>query len=81
MKKTLLFAVDANKEETIVSESAKGSYQIQPVERITRLAAPLLYQAVALLGQMAKDANLDAKVFSSMDKVCQMLYAQYKESP
>ena len=78
MNKTLLFAIDPTKEETIVSESAKGSYQIQPIERVPRQSNPLFFQAVALLSQMAKEDNLDASVFTSMDKVCQKLYAQHR---
>lgn len=78
MKKTLLFAIDPTTEEIIVSESAKGSFQIQPVERIQRQSNALLYQAVTLLNNMAKAPDLDTTVFSSMDKVCQLMYAHHQ---
>jgi len=77
MKTTLLFAIDPAKEETIVSESAKGSYQIRPIERIPRASNGLLYEAVALLSRMARAADLDAAAFTSMDKTCALLYAQH----
>lgn len=77
MKKTLLFAIDPAKEETIVSESAKGSYQIQPIERIPCQSNPLLYDAVALLSNMTKAQELDNDAFRAMDKVCQLLYLQH----
>jgi len=78
MKTTLLFAIDPATEETIVSESAKGSYQIHPIERIPRASHELLYEAVALLSRMARAADLDAAAFSSMDKVCALLHAQHR---
>jgi hypothetical protein len=78
MKTTLLFAIDPATEETIVSESAKGSYQIQPIERIPRASHELLYDAVSFLSRMAQSADLDAAAFKAMDKVCTLLYAQHK---
>lgn len=78
MKTTLLFAIDPNTEETIVSESAKGSYQIQPIERIPRASHELLYEAVSLMSRMAQAAELDAAAFKSMDKVCALLYARHR---
>ena len=78
MKKTLLFAIDPTTEEIIVSESAKGSYQIQPVERIQRQSNALLYEAVTLLSNMAKAPDLDDAAFRAMDKVCQLMYAQHQ---
>ncbi len=79
MKKTLLFAIDPATEETIVSESAKGSYQIQPIERIPRQYNQLLYDAVALLSNMAKAPELNDAAFRAMDKVCGLLYTQHVE--
>lgn len=78
MKKTLLFAIDPTTEEIIVSESAKGSYQIQPVERIQRQSNALLHEAVTLLSNMAKAPDLDDAAFRAMDKVCQLMYAQHQ---
>lgn len=78
MKKTLLFAIDPTKEEIIVSASAKGSYQVQPVERMPRQTNELLYDAVALLSAMTDSPHFNMAVFRSMDKVCQLMYAQHQ---
>jgi hypothetical protein len=80
MKSTLLFAIDPTTEETIVSESAKGSYQIRPIERIPRARNGLLYEAVSLLSHMAKAPDLDDAAFRAMDKVCQLMYAKHREN-
>lgn len=79
MKKTLLFAIDRITEETVVSESAKGSRQIQLIERIPRATHPLLYDAVHLLTQLTQNPHFNAAAFKAMDKVCQLLYASIKE--
>lgn len=76
MSKTLLFAIDPTKEETIVSESAKGSYHVQQLERIPRQSNVMLYEAVSLLSSMAKASDFDAGTFKAMDKVCQLIYAK-----
>lgn len=80
MNKNLLFAIDANTEEVIVSESPKGSYQINFIERIRQQDHEVLYKAVITLTSMAKSANLDTATFKAMDKVCQMIYNKHKEA-
>lgn len=79
MKKTLLFAIDPNTGETIVSESEKGSRQITPLARIPRRENATLYDAVALLTALTKAPDFDPAVFKAMDKVCQLLYARQAE--
>lgn len=78
MNKDLLFAIDIQTEEVIVSKSAKGSNQINFMERIQRQDNEVLYNAVVALTSMAKSADLDATIFKAMDKVCQMLYNKHK---
>lgn len=73
-----LFAIDKEKEEIIVSESPQGTNKIDFIERINRKDNDILYQAVLTLTRISQMPNLDAKVFKAMDKVCQMLYTQYK---
>ena len=79
MKKTLLFAIDRSTTETIVSESAKGSAQIQLIERIPQHSLPLLYHAVDLLTQLSQATPFNASAFKAMDKVCQSLYTSFKQ--
>ena len=80
MKKTLLFAIDINTEEVIVSDSSKGSNKINFIERIKRSDNNMFYNAVQTLTSITKSANFDAEVFKSMDKVCQMMYKKHKET-
>jgi hypothetical protein len=76
---SLLFALDTDKKEVIVSTSAKGSNTIQQLERIAQHDNELLYQAVETLTQITKAPKLDAALFKAMDKVCQLMYAKHKE--
>jgi uncharacterized protein (UPF0335 family) len=78
MDKTILFAVDPNTEETIVSSSQKGSNQVDFIERIGRQENEVLYNAVATLTSISRSSNFDVKIFKAMDKVCQMIYSQHK---
>ena len=39
MKKTILFAIDLNTEETLISESEKGSNKVNFIERFRRNTA------------------------------------------
>ena len=75
----LLFAIDMKTEEVIVSESPKGSNKINLLERIGRTDNEILYNAVVTLTSITNDSNLDVKLFSAMDKVCQMIYGKTKE--
>lgn len=75
-----LFAIDQQTEEVIVSESPKGSNQINFVERISREDNEVLYNSVVTLTSITKSSPLDMSVFKSMDKVCQLVYTKYKKS-
>jgi hypothetical protein len=79
MSQKMLFAIDTQTEETIVSDSPKGSNKINLVERIARRENEILYQAVMTLTAITRSPNLDTALFNAMDKVCQMIYKKYKE--
>jgi hypothetical protein len=79
MYKDLLFAVDTNTKEVIVSESPKGANKVNFIERIGYNDNEILYNAVVTLTSITTASNFDASAFKSMDKVCQMLYSKYKE--
>ena len=78
MNTDLLFAIDTNTKEVIVSESPKGTNKVNFIERIDYSDNEILYNAVVTLTSITKASNFDASVFKSMDKVCQMLYSKYK---
>jgi hypothetical protein len=75
----MLFAIDQNTNEIIVSESPKGSNKINLVERIKREENIVLYNAVVTLSSISSSSNLDISLFKAMDKVCQLIYGKYKE--
>lgn len=79
MDKSLLFAIDINTEEVIVSDSSKGSNKINFIERIKRSDNDMFYNAVLTLTSITKSSNFDAAIFKAMDKVCQMMYKKHKE--
>jgi hypothetical protein len=76
MKKTILFALDPNTQETIISETQKGSNKVTFIERINRNENKLLFDAVALLTEITQSPDFDVEIFKSMDKVCQIIYAK-----
>jgi hypothetical protein len=79
MKRNYLFAIDINTNEVIVSESNnKGSDKIKYIERIKQSENEMFFNAVVTLTFIAKSSRFDAKIFNSMDKVCQMMYYKYK---
>ncbi len=80
MKKTILFAIDLNKEETLVSESEKGSNKVNFIERISRNENELLFDAVVTLTKLTNSTNFDIAIFNAMDKVCQLIYNKYKST-
>ena len=80
MSKTLLFAIDTDSKEVVVSNSAKGSNQVNAVERIKQSDNIIIYNAVQTLTSITKSTNFDEAIFKSMDKVCQMLYQKHKET-
>jgi hypothetical protein len=79
-KSTFLFAIDANTEEIIVSDSPKGSNKINLIERIKRNDNDMLYNAVLTLTSITNASNFDVSVFKAMDKVCQLIYNKHKEA-
>lgn len=74
-----LFAIDANTEEVIVSESPKGTKTINFIERISRKNNEQLYSAVELLTSITKSPDFDPAIFKAMDKVCQLMYGKLKK--
>jgi hypothetical protein len=78
MNMNLLFALDTNTQEVIVSESPKGSNKVNFIERIGRNDNEILYNAVVTLTGIAKSPAFDTAIFKAMDKVCQMLYNKHK---
>ncbi len=80
MNKSLLFAIDIQTQEVIVSGSSKGSNKINFIERIVQSDNVMLYNAVQTLTSISKSSNFDMAIFKSMDKVCQMMYSKHKES-
>jgi hypothetical protein len=78
MSASNLFAIDKKTEEVIVSESPKGSNQINFIERINRQENELLYNAVTILTSISQAPDLDVPLFKAMDKVCQLIYAKGK---
>jgi len=80
MNKTMLYAIDLKTEEIIVSESPKGSNQINLIERIGRQENEILYNAVVTLTSISRAPKMDVAIFKAMDKVCQMIYSKHKET-
>ena len=80
MNKNLLFAIDTNTLEVIVSDSPKGSNKVNFIERIGLNDNEILYNAVVTLTSITKSSNFDVVIFKAMDKVCQMLYNKHKET-
>jgi hypothetical protein len=76
----MLFTIDKNTEEVIVSDSPKGSNKINFIERINRKDNTDLYKAVELLTSNSNTANFNPLIFKAIDKVCQLIYNQYKET-
>ncbi len=80
MKKTILFAIDLNTEETLISESEKGSNKVNFIERFRRNENELLFDAVVTLNRITNSTNFDIAIFKAMDKVCQMIYCKHIEN-
>jgi hypothetical protein len=78
MSSNKLFAIDPKTEEIIVSESPKGSNQINFIERISRQENELLFNAIITLTSISQAPDLDVPIFKAMDKVCQLIYAKSK---
>jgi len=80
MSTNILFAIDTDTEEVIVSDSPKGSNKINFIERIKRQDNIILYNAVVTLTSLTKASNFDTTLFKAMDKVCQMIYSKHLET-
>ena len=80
MNKILLFAIDINTEEVIVSDSSNGYNKVNFIERIKRSDNDMFFNAVLTLTSITRSSNFDATLFKSMDKVCQMIYNKHKET-
>jgi hypothetical protein len=80
MNNTILFAVDLNTKEIIISNSPKRSNKINFVERIKYQDNNILYDAVVTLTSITNAENFDSSIFRAMDKVCQMIYTKHKET-
>jgi hypothetical protein len=74
MKKSILFAIDPNTQETIVSETEKGSNKVTFRERIARDENQLLFDSVLVLTNITRSPSFDLAIFKAMDKVCQLIY-------
>jgi hypothetical protein len=80
MSKSLLFAIDIQTQEVIVSGSSNGSNKIDFIERVVQSDNVMFYNAVQTLTSISKSSSFDMDIFESMDKVCQMMYHRHKES-
>ncbi len=76
----MLFAIDMNAEEVIVSDSPKGSNNVNFIERIRRQDNADLFKAVELLTSLSSASNFNTSIFKAADKVCQLIYNQHKET-
>ena len=74
---SLLFAIDQNTQEIIVSDSPKGSNKINFIERIRRQENEMLFNAACTLTSISKASDFDISIFNAMDKVCQMMYNKH----
>jgi len=75
---TRLFAIDENTHEVVVSESKKGSTQINFKERISKKENEVLFHVVVALSLLSKCFQLDKALYNSLDKICEKLYNQHK---
>ena len=80
MNDNLLFAVDFNTMEVIVSDSSKGTNKIKFIERIKQNDNDMLFNAVVTLKSITESSNFDTKIFKLMDNVCQVMYNKHKET-
>ena len=65
---TLLFAIDLNMEEVIVSNSQKGSNKINFIKRIKRKENELFFNAVSTLTSISKASDFDISIFKECGK-------------
>jgi len=79
MNKSLLFAIDKNSKEVIVSETCIDSNKINFIERIKQSDNNMFFNAVVTLTSIAKSSGFNLEIFKSMDKVCQMIYHGHQQ--
>ena len=72
--KTLLFAVDTKTQETIISQSIKGSNKIIQIDKIKQSDNNELYKAALTLKEISKAPNFNINDFKAADKLCQKLF-------
>ena len=77
MNQTILFAIDFNTEEILVSSSEKGTKKVNFIERIHRKENEVLFNAVVTLTSTTTSPDFDLAIFKAMDKVCQMIYGKH----
>ena len=77
MNQTILFAIDYNTEEILVSSSEKGTKKVNFIERIHRKENELLFNAVVTLTSTTTSPDFDLAIFKAMDKICQMIYGKH----
>lgn len=77
MNQTILFAIDLNTEEILVSSSEIGTKKVNFIERIHRKENELLFNAVVTLTSTTTSPDFDLAIFKAMDKVCQMIYGKH----
>jgi hypothetical protein len=63
MKTTILFALDLKTDEILISESEKGSNEVNLIERIERNKNELLFDAIVTLTRIASSADIDLAIF------------------
>ena len=61
---SLLFAIDQNTQEIIVSDSPKGSNKINFIERIRRQENEMLFNAACTLTSISKASDFDISIFN-----------------
>ena len=53
---------------------------INHIERVSRLDNEILYNSVITLTSITKNPDCDLAIFKAMDKVCQLIYDNYKSN-
>lgn len=75
-----LFAIDTQTEEIIVSQSPKGSFKIEAVERIGKNNHAVLFHAVSALNLLSREQEINMTLFKAMDAICQKIYLSHLNS-
>lgn len=78
MSHSLLFAIDKENQEVVISTSNDGSKKIENKDSIKKSENISLFNAVITLKSLTESDDLDIKVFKAMQKVCEMIYKNHK---